>query len=156
MHLIYSKLKSANVMSGKIKGQLFSVDFKPDKKTKVPDDKFDVLMEEEGSVLKHLLNVGDFVEDAESATSEISGLKGEIKKLELALKTAEDAAKHAEKETINEELGVNAAEKALYDAEGVYEKATDADAKKKALSEVNKAKKTLGLAKKEAKKAAKG
>ncbi len=156
MHLIYSKLKSANVMSGKIKGNPFLVEFKPDKKNRVPDDQFEALLGEEESALKFLLGRGDFVEDAESATAEISGLQGDIKKLQAALKKAEDAAKIDDKDVIKNEVGVNEAEKVLYDAEGVLENAPDAESKKKALSEVNKAKKVLGLAKKAAKKAAKG
>ena len=149
--MIYSKLKSANVMSGKSKGNMFSVEFVPDKKNRINDDQFDALMSEEDSTLKYLLNCGDFVEDAESASAEISNLKGELKKLGLKLKAAEDAAEHAEKE----EIGVGVAEDALIKAEDALGAATNAESKKEALKEVNKAKKNLGLAKKEAKKAAK-
>ena len=144
MHLIYSKLKSANVMSGKIKDKLFSVEFSPDKKNQVNDAKFDALMEEEDSALKHLLNCGDFVEDAESASAEISSLKGDIKKLEKALKDAEDKARLEGKQ----ESDVGKAEEVLIKAEDALGAATDPESKKKALSEVKEAKKALTAAKK--------
>jgi hypothetical protein len=140
MHLIYSKLKSANVMGGKIEKGLkpFTIEFKPDVKTQVPDNQYDALMKEPGSVLRHLLNCGDFVGDAESATAEISSLKGELKKVQLALKKAEDAAKQAEIET-----GVKNAENALIEAEDALESAADGDAKKKAMKVVKEAKSVL-------------
>ncbi len=147
MHSIYSKLKSVNAMSGKIKGNIFLVTFEPDKKTPVKDAEYDALMSEDESTLKHLLNCGDFVEDAESATAEISTLKGEIKKLELALKKAEASAKQAEKDA----LGITAAEDVLMKAEDALGAATDAESKKIALVDVKDAKKALITVKKAAK-----
>ncbi len=151
MHLIYSKLKSANIMSGKIKDRMFSVEFKPDKKNQVNDDQFEALMNEEGSTLKYLLNSGDFVEDAESASAEISSLKGDIRKLVKALKNAEDKAKLEEKQ----ESGIGKAEDALMKAEDAMEKATSPEEKKVAGTGIKNAKKALIEAKKEAKKAVK-
>ena len=144
MHSIYSKLKSDNAMNGKVKGKAFSVEFLYDKNTKVNDDQFDALMEEAGSTLKGLLDCGDFVEDAESASSEISSLKGEITKLEKALKNAEEKTEHNEKK----ESEVGKAEEAVVKAEDAMEAATDADSKKKALKDVKEAKALLKKAQK--------
>ncbi len=153
MHLIYSKLKSVNAMNGKLQDKGFSIEFLPDKKTKVSDKEFDALMAEEESALSFLLACGDFVEDAESATSEIASLKGELKKLGLKLKKAEDAVKQSEKQ--EDALGVKDAEFALQKAEDAFKACEDASQKKALLTTAKQAKKALELAKKEAKKAAK-
>lgn len=146
MHLIYSKLKSSNILNGKIEDKAFSVEFLPDKKTKVDDKEFVALMNEEDSVLSFLLANGDFVSDAESANSEIASLKGELKKLQNALKKAEEKAKVIETKEATQ--GIEKAEKALKDAEATFESCEDASQKKELKKVVDKAKSALKAIKK--------
>lgn len=147
MKLIYSKLPSGNVMNGRLKdGATFSVYFKSDKKTPLKDEEYDALMGEEDSALSFLIAQGEFVVDGETTSNEISGLKGEITKLQNALKIAEEQVAKADKE--KDALAVEKAEMTLLEAEDAFESCEDASQKKELKKIVDKAKKALNAAKK--------
>lgn len=145
MHLIYSKLKSPNVLNGMIGKKTFSVEFKPEDTTKVKDEEYKALMEQEGSIFAILHESGDFIEKAEKETGDIASLEGNLVKAQKAL---DDAKKEQAKTDKNP---VKLAEDALLEAEDALEKATNADEKKAAMKAIKIAKSALTKAQNAAK-----
>lgn len=149
MHLIYSKLKSLNTLNGVVVGDKrnrgFTIDFKPEVTTEVPDDQYDALMNDNGGIFAILHKSGDFIESVEKVTDDLASLEGNLVKAQKAL----DDARKAQK--VNDGGPVEAAEYALLEAEDALEKATNADEKKAALTAIKVAKTALTKAKKAAK-----
>ena len=141
MKQFYSRLKSPISLNGRVKDKPFSVLFGPDKKTSMKDEEYEALISEENGALSCLIAQGDFVQDAEAATSEIAELKSKLKKTEAALKKAEEEAKRAEKE--QDEEAVKEAEAELAKAEQAFSDCADPAQKKELKKAVDKAKKVL-------------
>ena len=96
MHEIFSKLKSPNVLSGKVKNKPFSVRFAPQETTKVDKKEYEALVNDKGSMFKTLLESGDFVEKAQMKEAEVKEAEAELNKAQAKVKKAKKAKKEAE------------------------------------------------------------
>ncbi len=90
-HLIYSRLESPNVMTGKG----YSVEFLPGVTTEISDKDYNALADNDAFV--GLIDSGDLIEKSEKMTNDIATLKSNIVKAQEALKKAEDAQAETDK-----------------------------------------------------------